>query len=74
MLCFSATMPAAIQRVATRYMGDYELIKVAASQLTTANTEQLCMMVRESDKLEALTRVIDSQPDFYGIVFAKTKR
>ncbi len=74
MLCFSATMPAAIKRVASRYMGDYELIKVAASQLTTNNTQQLSMHLREGDKREVLTRVIDSQPDFYGIVFCKTKR
>jgi len=74
MLCFSATMPSAIKRVATRYMGDYELVKVASQQLTTGNTEQLSMHLRQSDKGEALTRVIDSQPDFYGIVFCKTKR
>jgi len=74
MLCFSATMPKAIKRVAERYMNDVEMIKVAASQLTTGNTEQLCMHVRGRDKLEALTRVMDSWVDFYGIVFCKTKR
>lgn len=74
MLCFSATMPAAIKRVATRYMDNPEVVKVAATQLTTGNTEQLSMHIREGDKLEALTRVMDSQPDFYGIVFCRTKR
>jgi len=29
--------------------------------------------VRESDKFEALCRIIDIEPDFYGIVFCKTK-
>lgn len=74
MLCFSATMPSAIKRVAEQYMWEYTLIKVKATQLTTWNTEQLKMFVRQSDKLEALTRVMDSYPDFYGIVFSKTKR
>lgn len=74
MLCFSATMPAAIKRVASRYMGEYELVAVEASQLTTWNTAQMSMHLREGDKLEALTRIVDSQPDFYGIVFCKTKR
>lgn len=74
MLCFSATIPAAIKRVATRYMWDYELIKVAATQLTTTNTQQLSMHIRGRDKLEALTRVVDSEPSFYGIIFCKTKR
>ena len=74
MLCFSATMPSAIKRVATRYMGEYELIQAAATQLTTNNTQQLSMHLRDWDKMEVLTRVIDSEPDFYGIVFCKTKR
>ncbi len=74
MLCFSATMPKAIKRVAEKYMGEYEFVKAAATELTTWNTEQLKMFVRQSDKLEALTRVMDSYPDFYGIIFSKTKR
>ena len=74
MLCFSATMPKSIKRVAERYMGEYQLVKAAATQLTTWNTEQLKIYLRQSDKLEALTRIIDSQPEFYGIVFSKTKR
>jgi ATP-dependent RNA helicase DeaD len=74
MLCFSATMPNAIKRVAEKYMGEYNLIKVEAKQLTTRNTEQLRMHLRQSDKLQALTRVIDAEPEFYGIVFCKTKR
>jgi len=74
MLCFSATMPKAVKRVAERYMGEYEMVKAEASELTTGNTEQLSMHIREGSKLEVLTRVIDSQPDFYGIVFCKTKR
>lgn len=49
-------------------------MKAEASQLTTGNTEQLSMHLRQSDKLEALTRVIDSTPDIYAIVFCKTKR
>lgn len=74
MLCFSATMPAAIKRVAQNYMGEYHMVKAEATQLTVSNTEQLRMHLRQSDKLQALTRVMDSQPGFYGIVFCKTKR
>lgn len=74
MLCFSATMPSAIKRVAEKYMGEYNLIKVESKQLTTRNVEKLRMHLRQSDKLQALTRVIDAEPEFYGIVFCKTKR
>jgi len=67
-------MPPAIKRVATRYMGDYELVKAEATQLTTGNTEQLSMHIRQWDKWSALARVIDSWSDFYWIVFCRTKR
>jgi ATP-dependent RNA helicase DeaD len=72
-LLFSATMPKGILHVAKKYMGDYLLVSVAATQLTTTQTTQMYFEVRESDKFEALCRIIDIEPDFYGIVFCKTK-
>ena len=29
--------------------------------------------MREADKFDAMTRIIDIEPDFYGIVFCRTK-
>ena len=72
-LLFSATMPKPILNVAKKYMGDYHLVSVKSQQLTTTQTTQLYFEVREGDKFEALCRIIDIEPDFYGIVFAKTK-
>lgn len=72
-LLFSATMPKEILRVAKKYMGDYELIAVKNEQMTTAQTSQIYFEVNEQDKLNALCRIIDVEPDFYGIVFCKTK-
>ena len=72
-LLFSATMPKEILHVAKKYMKEYQLISVKTAQLTTTQTTQMYFEVRESDKFEALCRIIDIEPDFYGIVFAKTK-
>jgi ATP-dependent RNA helicase DeaD len=72
-LLFSATMPKAILNVAKKYMGDYQLVSVKTAQMTTTQTTQIYFEVRESDKFEALCRIIDIEPDFYGIVFCKTK-
>lgn len=72
-LLFSATMPQEILQVAERYMQDYQLIAVKNKQLTTTNTTQWYFEVRESDKFEALCRIIDIESNFYGIVFCKTK-
>ena len=73
MLFFSATMPNEILKVAKRYMGDFDVMRVKSNELTTGNTEQIYFEVRDGDKFEALCRVVDVEVDFYGIVFCRTK-
>lgn len=72
-LLFSATMPREILKIAKTYMGPYELIKIQDKQMTVAQTEQIYFQVSESDKFEALCRIIDFEPEFYGLVFCRTK-
>ncbi|MFR9651669.1 MAG: DEAD/DEAH box helicase, partial [Rikenellaceae bacterium] len=72
-LLFSATMPKRIISLSERYMRDIELVKIANQQLTTSLTEQIYFEVRESDKFDALTRIIDIEQEFYGIIFCRTK-
>jgi len=73
MLLFSATMPEAILRIAKRYMGSYEFISVKKEQLTASLTDQIYFEVSYSDKFEALSRIIDMEKGFYGLVFCRTK-
>lgn len=72
-MLFSATMPKRIIKLSERYMQSPELVKIEATQLTTELTDQIYFEVRESDKFDALTRIIDIQNEFYGIVFCRTK-
>lgn len=72
-MLFSATMPERIVRLSQTYMHDTERVKVESKQITTDLTEQIYFEVREADKFDALTRIIDIEPDFYGIVFVRTK-
>ncbi len=72
-MLFSATMPKRIIAMSDKYMRDTEIVKVESRQLTTDLTEQIYFEVRESDKFDALTRIIDIENDFYGIVFCRTK-
>ena len=72
-LLFSATMPDRIVALSKNYMRDPELLRVEATQLTTELTDQIYFEVREADKFDALTRIIDVEPEFYGIVFCRTK-
>ncbi len=70
---FSATMPQRIVRLAETYMHDTEQLRVESAQITADLTDQIYFEVRECDKFDALTRIIDITPDFYGIVFGRTK-
>ncbi|MBN1616322.1 MAG: DEAD/DEAH box helicase [Spirochaetales bacterium] len=72
-LMFSATMPPAIRSIASNFMGEYEIVEEEARPEEAILTEQFFWVVREDDKTEALVRLIDSNPDFYGLVFCQTK-
>ncbi|WP_081981698.1 DEAD/DEAH box helicase [Alistipes sp. ZOR0009] len=73
MLLFSATMPSRIAKLANRYMKEPELLKVESKQITADLTDQIYFELRDSDRFDALTRIIDVEPDFYGLVFCRTK-
>ncbi len=73
MLLFSATMPPPIIRLAQKFMGNYDEVKVAAKQQSAINVEQVFYEVYEKDKLRALRRLIDTEPEFYSLVFCRTR-
>lgn len=70
---FSATMPSHIERLAKKYMSEYEVIAVAADNSSKDNIQQIYFEVPRHDKFEALYRIIDVEEDFYGLVFCRTK-
>jgi ATP-dependent RNA helicase DeaD len=71
-MLFSATIPDRIAHLAKKYMRDIEHIKVE-DQLTTDLTDQIYFEVSQADRFDALTRIIDVEPEFYGLVFCRTK-
>jgi ATP-dependent RNA helicase DeaD len=72
-LLFSATMPTKILNLAKNYMRDYEYLEVKEEKITTNLTEQIYFEVKEAEKFEALSRIIDMENDFYGLIFCRTK-
>jgi ATP-dependent RNA helicase DeaD len=71
---FSATMPRAIVELAKRYQHNPVNIKVVHEVLTVPNTEQIYFEVREREKLEALSRIIDLHNLKLSLIFCNTKR
>jgi ATP-dependent RNA helicase DeaD len=70
---FSATMPSEIERIAERHLTDSVRIKVARKQLTLPNIEQSYWFVKGLHKLDALTRILETETMEAGIIFVKTK-
>lgn len=71
-LLFSATMPSRIKKLADKYLVNPLYLKT--KQKLTANlTDQIYYEVHDRDKFEALCRIIDIEPEFYGIIFCRTK-
>lgn len=72
-LLFSATMPKPILKIAEQFMGDYEICEEEGFVEEPLLIDQQYWFVREGDKIEALVRLIDMSPNFYGLVFTQTK-
>ncbi len=72
-LFFSATMPREVMRIAEEFMEKYELVSVKPQRDTAPLTRQVFHEMYDADRFEALSRVIDADPDFYGLVFCRTK-
>ena len=73
-LLFSATMPAAIARIAKNYMNNPKEITVGHKNEGNQNVRHMYYMVHAKDKYAALKRVADYYPAIYGIVFCRTRR
>ena len=68
-LLLSATMPSDVARIAKEYMHNPETFVVGKENSGSANIEHLYYMVHTRDKYPALKRLLDFNPDIYGIVF-----
>lgn len=73
-LLFSATMPKAIAKMSKKYMNNPEEIEVGERNAGAKNVEHHYYMVHAKNRFEALKRIVDMNPDVYGIIFCRTRR
>ena len=70
---FSATMPKQIRRISEQYLNDAEEIRIAGKTQTSSNITQRYSVVSYTQKLDALTRILEVE-EFDGlIVFTRTR-
>lgn len=70
---FSATMPAEVRRIAKKYMTDPHELTMGQKNTGNQNIEHEYYVVRARDKYAAFKRIVDFNPDIFGIVFCRTK-
>jgi ATP-dependent RNA helicase DeaD len=71
---FSATMPAAIRAITSKYLHDPVEVTVESKTTTAENISQRYIEVAGPRKMDALTRVLEVEPFEAMIVFVRTKQ
>ena len=70
---FSATMPKEVERIAKNYMTNPFEVSIGHKNQSNENIEHIFYSVKERDRYAALKRVIDFNPDIYGLIFCRTR-
>ncbi|HER9771680.1 TPA: DEAD/DEAH box helicase [Streptococcus pyogenes] len=73
-LLFSATMPARIKQIGVKFMKDPEHVQIKNKELTNVNVDQYYVRVKEQEKFDTMTRLMDVNQPELSIVFGRTKR
>ncbi|HEQ4459932.1 TPA: DEAD/DEAH box helicase [Streptococcus pyogenes] len=73
-LLFSATMPAPIKQIGVKFMKDPEHVQIKNKELTNINVDQYYVRVKEQEKFDTMTRLMDVNQPELSIVFGRTKR
>jgi ATP-dependent RNA helicase DeaD len=71
---FSATMPPRIAALAKTYLRDPERVTIESKRRTVALVEQKYYEVAPSQKVEALSRILDMESPGATIIFCRTRR
>jgi len=71
---FSATMPPRIAALAKTYLRDPERVTIESKRRTVALVEQKYYEVAPSQKVEALSRILDMESPGSTIIFCRTRR
>ena len=72
-LLFSATMPKEISAIARNYMRSARELQIGERNAGTENVDHIYYVCKAEHRYDVLKRIVDLNPDIYGIVFCRTK-
>lgn len=70
---FSATMSDSIRKLAKKYLENPHEVKLN-TKAEKIKVDSYAAVIFEEDKVDALSLLIKNEPEFYGIIFATTKK
>ena len=71
---FSATMPREIRRIVKTYMDSPLEVSVNTEQISNVDISHKYVMTKSANRIPALRRFLDIQPEMRGIMFCRTRR
>ena len=71
---FSATMPKEVANIAKNYMENPLEVAIGHKNQTNENIDHIYFIIKERDRYAALKRLIDYNPNIYGLIFCRTRR
>lgn len=73
-LLFSATIPEEMKNIIKKFLNNPVSVKVLREGITAKEVKQSYFLVKHSDKVEALSRLIDTYTPKLALVFCNTKK
>lgn len=71
---FSATMAKEVERIASNYMTNPTKIVVGSKNEGAKNIDHKFYLVQNRNRFPALKRIVDCNPEIFGLIFCRTKR
>ena len=71
---FSATMPKDVEKISKSYMTNPLEITVGSKNVGAENIQHVFYNVSERDRYKAVKRILDFNPNIYGLIFCRTRR
>ncbi len=71
---FSATMPPEIRRIVKNYMTNPKEVSINSGEKSNKDISHKYVTTKVKNKIPALRRFMDKQPEMRGIMFCRTKR
>ena len=73
-LCYSATMPDGMKKLTKKYLHEPKEISAGKRNISASNVSHELYVVSAKHTYEAMRRIMDFNPNMYGIVFCRTRR